>query len=168
MAGNTLNITCNIRCPETFFYLPVVQVRPISATPTQSSILTQISSVHGQPSLALYKIYNVFYSSAACVMHHSTVKWAVCWQVICCPLRGTIRLAHQWLELRTLSLQGLDHLCSLHNRRRSLWVGDRAIVWPEELCQWKKSSYTIGNRTRDLPVCSAVPQPLRHCVPPKL
>jgi hypothetical protein len=29
----------------------------------------------------------------------------------------------------------------------------------------KKSSDTIGNRTRDLPVCSAVPQPLRHRVP---
>jgi hypothetical protein len=30
----------------------------------------------------------------------------------------------------------------------------------------KKSSDTIGNRSRDLPVCSAVPQPLRHRVPP--
>jgi hypothetical protein len=30
----------------------------------------------------------------------------------------------------------------------------------------KKSSDTFGNRTRDLPVCSAVPQPLRHRVPP--
>jgi hypothetical protein len=30
----------------------------------------------------------------------------------------------------------------------------------------KKSSYTIGNRTRQLPVCSAVPQPIRHRVPP--
>jgi hypothetical protein len=30
----------------------------------------------------------------------------------------------------------------------------------------KKSSYTIGNLTRGLPVCSAVPQPLHHCVPP--
>jgi hypothetical protein len=30
----------------------------------------------------------------------------------------------------------------------------------------KKSSDTIGNRTRELPVCSAVPQPLRHRVPP--
>jgi hypothetical protein len=29
----------------------------------------------------------------------------------------------------------------------------------------KKSRDTIGNRTRDLPVCSAVPQPLRHRVP---
>jgi hypothetical protein len=29
----------------------------------------------------------------------------------------------------------------------------------------KKSSETIGNRTRDLPDCSAVPQPLRHRVP---
>jgi hypothetical protein len=28
-----------------------------------------------------------------------------------------------------------------------------------------KSSVTIGNWTCDLPVCSAVPQPLRHCVP---
>jgi hypothetical protein len=29
----------------------------------------------------------------------------------------------------------------------------------------KKSHDTIGNRSRDLPVCSAVPQPLRHRVP---
>jgi hypothetical protein len=29
----------------------------------------------------------------------------------------------------------------------------------------KKSGDTIGSRTRDLPVCSAVPQPLRHRVP---
>jgi hypothetical protein len=28
-----------------------------------------------------------------------------------------------------------------------------------------KKSDTIGNRTRDLPVCSAVPQPLRHRAP---
>jgi hypothetical protein len=28
----------------------------------------------------------------------------------------------------------------------------------------KKSSDTIGKRTRDLPVFSAVPQPLRHCI----
>jgi hypothetical protein len=32
----------------------------------------------------------------------------------------------------------------------------------------KKSSDTIGNRTRNLPVCSAVPQPLRHRVPPNI
>jgi hypothetical protein len=30
----------------------------------------------------------------------------------------------------------------------------------------EKSSNTIGNRTRELSVCSAVPQPLRHRVPP--
>jgi hypothetical protein len=30
----------------------------------------------------------------------------------------------------------------------------------------KKSKDTIGNRSRDLPVYSAVPQPLRHRVPP--
>jgi hypothetical protein len=32
----------------------------------------------------------------------------------------------------------------------------------------KKSSDTIGNRPRDLPVCSAMPQTLRHRVPLKL
>jgi hypothetical protein len=30
----------------------------------------------------------------------------------------------------------------------------------------KNSNDTIGNRSRDLPVCSAVPQSLRHRVPP--
>jgi hypothetical protein len=29
----------------------------------------------------------------------------------------------------------------------------------------KNFSDTIGNQSRDLPVCSAVPQPLRLCVP---
>jgi hypothetical protein len=29
----------------------------------------------------------------------------------------------------------------------------------------KNSNDTIGNRSRNLPVCSAVPQPLRHRVP---
>jgi hypothetical protein len=30
----------------------------------------------------------------------------------------------------------------------------------------KNSNDTIGNQSRDLPVCSAVPQPLRYRVPP--
>jgi hypothetical protein len=30
----------------------------------------------------------------------------------------------------------------------------------------ENSSDTIGNLTRELPVCSTVPQPLRHRVPP--
>ena len=38
------------------------------------------------------------------------------------------------------------------------WVNPRAIVRPEGL-SLKHSNYTIGNRTRDLPACSAVRQP---------
>ena len=30
---------------------------------------------------------------------------------------------------------------------------------PEELCQWKIAMTPAGNRTRDLPACSVVPQP---------
>jgi hypothetical protein len=32
----------------------------------------------------------------------------------------------------------------------------------ERIMSMKNSNKTIGNRSRDLPVCSAVPQPLRH------
>jgi len=39
------------------------------------------------------------------------------------------------------------------------WVKPRAKVRPEGLCQWKKSRDIIGNRTRDLLACNAVPQP---------
>jgi hypothetical protein len=39
------------------------------------------------------------------------------------------------------------------------WVNPRTIVQPDGLCQWKKSSDTIGNQTCVLPACSAVPQP---------
>jgi hypothetical protein len=40
-----------------------------------------------------------------------------------------------------------------------VWVDRRAVVQPEGLSRWKIHSSSIGNRTRDLPDCSAVPQP---------
>ena len=39
------------------------------------------------------------------------------------------------------------------------WVDPRAIVRPEELWQWRITVTPLGNRTLDLPACSAVPQP---------
>jgi hypothetical protein len=35
-----------------------------------------------------------------------------------------------------------------------------AIVWPEELRQRKLSNPPNGNRTRNLPACSALPEPV--------
>jgi hypothetical protein len=43
------------------------------------------------------------------------------------------------------------------------WVDPSSIVRPEKLCQWKIPKTPSGI---DLLICSAVPQPLRHCVPP--
>jgi hypothetical protein len=44
------------------------------------------------------------------------------------------------------------------------WVNSRVMVRAEGLSM-KNSNDTIGNWSRDLPVCSALPQPLRHRVP---
>jgi hypothetical protein len=43
------------------------------------------------------------------------------------------------------------------------WVDPRSIVRPEELGKLEKI-HLIGTRSRDLPVCSIVPQPLRYRV----
>ena len=39
------------------------------------------------------------------------------------------------------------------------WVDPRTTVGTEKLSQWKIPMIPIGNQTRDLPTCSAVPQP---------
>jgi hypothetical protein len=47
-------------------------------------------------------------------------------------------------------------------------ISVRGWVDPRAMCHMsmKNSNVTIGNRSRDVPVCSAVPQPLRHRVLP--
>jgi hypothetical protein len=45
------------------------------------------------------------------------------------------------------------------------WVDPRAIVRPEGLGKSEKKIHLIGTRSRDLPVCSIVSQPLRYRVP---
>ena len=40
------------------------------------------------------------------------------------------------------------------------------MVRPEGLCQMKNCNDTIGNRTRDLPACSTVPQPAAPPIAP--
>jgi hypothetical protein len=46
------------------------------------------------------------------------------------------------------------------------WVDPRAIVRPEELLQWKIPVTPSGVDPATFRFCSAVPQPLRHRVPP--
>jgi hypothetical protein len=50
------------------------------------------------------------------------------------------------------------HFCSRLSRTQGHSAAGRIM-------SMKNSNDTIGNQSRDLPVCSAVPQPLRHRVP---
>jgi hypothetical protein len=43
----------------------------------------------------------------------------------------------------------------------------QGLVRPEGLGNLKKFSDLVGSRTRNLPACSIVSQPLRYCVPPQ-
>jgi hypothetical protein len=47
-------------------------------------------------------------------------------------------------------------------RTGRLYPQEIFLVLSRRIMSVKKCSDTVGNRTRDLPVCSAVPQPLRH------
>jgi hypothetical protein len=47
------------------------------------------------------------------------------------------------------------------------WVDPRATVRPKGLSK-SEEIHLIGTRSRDLPACSIVPQPLRYCVPPQI
>jgi hypothetical protein len=47
------------------------------------------------------------------------------------------------------------------------WVDHRATMRPEGLSHWNSSDF-IGNRTRDLSACSAVPQPTAPPCTPKV
>jgi hypothetical protein len=58
----------------------------------------------------------------------------------------------------TFSASG-THFCYRQNE-------PQGPVRPEGLDKLKKFIYLFGSRTRNLPVCSLVPQPLRYRVPP--
>jgi hypothetical protein len=45
------------------------------------------------------------------------------------------------------------------------WVNPRAIVWPEELCQWKIPVRPSGIKSATLQVVVECVNQLRHCVP---
>jgi hypothetical protein len=88
-----------------------------------------------------------------------------------CPSNRLWRPIGLWdVEVPTFSRQSVQrsalHVCQLYHPERSPvlisvrgWVDTRAIVRLEGLRQLKKFNYLIGNRTRDLPACSIVPQP---------
>ena len=64
-----------------------------------------------------------------------------------CPSSGTYRVCNEVTLPVSLLIFGRS------------WVKPMVTVGTKVIFQWKNSNDTVGNRTRDLPGCSAVPQP---------
>jgi hypothetical protein len=70
---------------------------------------------------------------------------------------GRVVCPTHWLPLPPGNIPG-THFCQRLSRSQGHSATGR-------IKSMKKSSDTIGSRTHDLPVCSAVPQPLCYCMP---
>jgi hypothetical protein len=46
------------------------------------------------------------------------------------------------------------------------WINPQGLMWPEGISNWNRFIYLIWSRTRDLPACIIVPEPVRYSLPP--